>query len=70
MYSFIWDDKPDKVERFNFSGLLLGWHENDKLKVFLLFHNEVDRTSPGYRGKWSSFKLFQESKTSFQNLFF
>jgi hypothetical protein len=38
--------------------------------ILLLFHNEVDRTSPGYRGKCSSFKLFQESKTSFQNLFF
>jgi hypothetical protein len=31
IYSFIWDDKPDKVKRFNFSGLLLGWPENDKL---------------------------------------
>jgi hypothetical protein len=34
IYSFIWDDKPDKVKRFNFSGLLLGWPENDKLKGF------------------------------------
>jgi hypothetical protein len=48
MYSFIWDDKPDKVKRDLISqDYCCGGLKMINLKAF----------------------LFQESKTSFQNLF-